>query len=228
MLYNISIGAPFYFLSVHAFLTGGVYYKFMRRRKNKNKLWIILGGVVFVVAIIIGVKDISWSKSPASIVQSAPATSTAPLMLSTTFGKISIQGNTVVARGRNYELSPINMLATPGFFAVEGKIVQIIPDPTTKSQTPYYFVIQGGGNLALVGIVVPVGDGTGFNVSAFPIGSNILVAGTVFPSVDPTAAVFDYSQLLQELHVAPGLPQLNLPTSTPFIGANFKDMAVTS
>lgn len=203
----------------------------MRRQKNKNKTWIILGGVFLVAAIIVGVKEISRSKPPTLIAQSIRATSTTPLTsstASTTFGQMSIQGNTVIARGRNYELSPVNKLTNPGFFAVEGKIVQIIPDPTTKSQTPYYFVIQDSGSPALVGIVVPTGNGVDFNVSAFPIGSNVLVAGTIFPSVNPAAEVFDYSQLLQELNIARGLQQLNVPTSTPFIGANFKDVAVTS
>ncbi len=189
-------------------------------------MWVLLGGVVLVVVIIVGIKDIPQSKPPTSIAQSTPATSTAPLVLSTAFGKISVQGNKVIARGRNYELSPVNGLTTPGFFAVEGKIVQIIPDPTTKSQTPYYLVIQDGGSSILLGIVVPWGDQAQFNISTFPAGSNVLIAGTLFPSVDPTADVFDYSQLLQELHVAPGLPQLNLPPNTPYIGANFKDMAV--
>ncbi len=197
----------------------------MRRRKNKNKKWIILGGVFLVSVIIVGVKEFS---------RSASVTSTTPLASSTTsstptiFGQMSMQGNTVVARGRSYELSPVNELTTPGFFVVEGKIVQIIPDPTTKSQTPYYFVIQDSGSPALVGIVVPTGSGADFNVSAFPVGANILVAGTIFPSSYSGAEIFDYSQLLQELNIARGLQQLNLPTSTPFIGANFKDIAVTS
>lgn len=193
----------------------------MRRRKNNNTIWVLLGGVILVAAIIVGIKEISPSKPSAPITESTPPTPT-----STTIGSMSLQGNTVVAQGKNYELSPVNELTSPGTFAIKGKIEQIIPDPTTKSQTPYYFVIQDNGSPVLTGIVVPVGDETEFNVSTFPVGANVLVAGTLFPSVDPTADVFDYSQLLEELHVAPGLEQLDLPPSTPYIGANFNDVAV--
>ncbi len=200
----------------------------MRRQKNKNKIWIILGGVFLAAAITVGVREIFPSKPPVSA-QNVPKNSTAASMLSTastTIGQMSVDGNTIVARGRNYELSPINELTSPGFFAVEGKIEQIIPNPATKSQTPYYFVIQNSGSSALVGVVVPAGDESQFHANAFPVGANILVAGTIFTSVDPTADIFDYSQLLQGLHVAPGLKQLNLPPGTPYIGANFNNVAV--
>ena len=201
---------------------------FMRHRRNKNRRWILLGGIILVVAIIFGVKAIFKGEPATSIVRGVAASSTASSAptTSTTSAQMYTQGATVVARGKNYTFSSISGLTSPGLFAVKGNIVQIIPNPTTRSQTPYYFVIQGSNTSALVGIVVPIAEKANFNVSAFPIGSNVLVAGTLFPAVNPVVDVFDYSELLKELHVAPGLQQLNLPSSTPYIGANFKDVKV--
>ena len=201
----------------------------MRRRRNKSKIWIILGGIPLIVVIVFGIKEVFANRSATIIAKNTQASSTvpsAPPTKSTTSAQMYTQGNIVVARGKNYALSSIGGLTSPGLFAVKGSIVQIIPNPTTRSQTPYYFLIHGNSTSALVGIVVPAGEKTNFNVNAFPIGANVLVAGTLFPAVNPVVDVFDYSELLEELHVAPGLRQLNLPSSTPYIGANFRDVEV--
>jgi hypothetical protein len=202
----------------------------MRRRRNKSKIWIVLGGIVFIVVIIIGVRAIFLSKPLTFVAQNVAATSTAAASptISTSSTQMYTQGSTVVARGRSYEMSAVSGLTTPGFFAVAGNITQIIPNPTTRSQTPYYFVIQDNNSAAIVGIIVPVGDETYFKANTFSIGAKVLVAGTVFPAINPATEVFDYSELLKDLHVAPGLLQLNLPPSTPYIGANFKDVKLAS
>ncbi len=198
----------------------------MRRKKNKGKIWFVLGSIVLVAAGVIvgrGIFVHGPSGSAMSGVKGAVASSTA-VAAPVKIGRMYVEGNTVSVQGKAYALLPASALTAPGSFAVEGKIVKVITDPGTRSQTPYYLLLEDNGSPVIVGIVVPAGDGADFTMSAFPVGTDVLVAGVVFPAVNPSVAVFDYSELLKGLHVASGIPQLNVPLATPYIGANFKNI----
>ena len=198
-----------------------------RRRKNISGIVIGIGGVALFFVLVAALTHLLGHGSSA---KGAQAVSTAPraaaITVTTPGGTMSLRGTTVVARGTQYALIPMTGLTSPGSFAVKGTITQVIPDPATVSQTPYYFVVRDSGGLALVGVVVPTGDTKDFAASTFPVGTNILAAGIVFPAASPSAAVFDYGELLQALHVAPGLRGIGLPANTPYIGVNYKDLGV--
>ncbi len=196
-------------------------------RKGGGLQAMILGGIVIAAIVaVLGVMRAASIRKPTGSISAnatlAPAASVAPVV---TVGSMRIQGTTVTANGKVYTLVPISGLASPGLYAVEGTLTQVIPNPGTKSNTPYYVVIQNNGSPAIVGIVVPAGDAKDFNASTIPVGSNVLVAGTVFPSADQVG-VFTYAQLIQALHVAPGLQQLTVPPGTPFIGADFRNIGI--
>jgi hypothetical protein len=199
----------------------------MRTRRNeRGGIWVGIG----IIALLIGLgalgKQLLHHASPKPVAVATATTSTPSLAVAAPGGTMSLQGTTVVARGKQYALTPVNGLTSPGSFAVEGTIAQVIPDPATVSQTPYYFVVRSNGGMALVGVVIPANDAKDFNASTFPVGTNILAAGIVFPAASPSAKVFDYGELLQALHVAPGLQGIGLPAGTPYIGVNFRDLGV--
>ncbi len=201
----------------------------MRRNKETNEIWIILGVVVLFVAAVAVAKDVFRGAASPAVAQGGAASST-PAEATTTIagviGKMYLKGNNVTARGSVYTLSPVASIVNPGRVAVEGVITQIIPDPATTSQTPYYYVIQDHGDAALVGVVVPVNDAKDFSARTFPVGTDVLIAGIAYPSGNPNLNVFDYGELLQELHVAAGLRNLGVPPNTLYLGANFQDIGI--
>ncbi len=202
----------------------------MRRRRNEKRNAILFGGIVLAAAVIVAGMVIVARRSSSPAGQGAAvaaASSTAPAA-PVKIGGMSVEGTAVTAQGKTYALSPVSGLTSPGSFAIEGKIVKVVPDPGTRSQTPYYLLLQDNGSPVIVGIVVPAGDGSDFAIRTFPVGSNVLVAGVVFPAANPSVAVFDYSELLKGLHVAPGIPQLNVPLDTPYLGANFRNIGTMS
>lgn len=197
------------------------------RRKNSVLQAVILGGIGIVAVLgVIGVMRAALAREPAkSLSANTVSMAAANAMPAVTVGPMRVEGAMVTANGKDYALVPVSGLTSPGLYAIKGTLTQIIPNPGTKSNTPYYAVVQDSGSPAIVGVVIPAGDAKDFNGSTIPIGSNVLIAGTVFPSA-AQVGVFTYSQLIQALHVAPGLRQLNVPANTPFIGADFRDIGI--
>lgn len=199
----------------------------MAEKQNK-KSKIIVGVVVVVFIVVLGgiiENSANNSSSPTadnirnqlpSATQPAPTTAPQPMQ---------VQGGTVIADGNSYTLLPISELKNSGSFAAEGRIMQVIPNPITKGHTPYYFIIQNNGDYAVVGVLVPAGEEQNFDPNIFPVGTNILAAGVIFPFSNQ-AGVFNYSTFIQATDVVPAIRQLNLPPATPVITANFQDMEV--
>jgi len=191
---------------------------------QKHKIWIIIGGLL-ALTIIGGIVENSANSPAAPTANSTPTTPTTQAAQPATSGQLQVQGDTVSDGEYTYKLLPINGLNSSGSVATEGIIAQVIPDAATKSHTPYYLVLQSGGNYAVISIVVPKGEEQNFDVNIFPIGTKILVAGAIFP-FDNQAGVFNYSELVQATDVAPAVRQLNLPSDTPVIQANYQDLEV--
>lgn len=187
-------------------------------------MWALIG-VMVLIGVIVG--GIIWAKSNgahAAATQGAVATSTAS-HAATSSQYMYVQGSRVVAGSSTFALVPISQLVNPGSFAAKGTLTHIIPDPATKSHTPYYFVLQQNGSVVVVGIVVPAGDSKKFTTSTFATGDTVLAAGTIFPFSNQ-AGVFNYGEFVQSLHPIPGLQRLQLPASTPVLTVNYKNIEV--
>lgn len=185
-------------------------------------------GAGLVVLVVLGGIIENSASSPAASVDNAPSSVSvlpAPQPVPTAPVQLQIQGSAVTDGQYTYKLLPINELTSSGSVATEGRVVQVIPNPITKSHTPYYFVIQNNGDYAVVGVLVPAGEEQNFDPNIFPVGTNILAAGVIFPFSNQ-AGVFNYSTLIQATDVVPAIRQLNLPPATPVITANFQDMEV--
>jgi hypothetical protein len=194
---------------------------------KKYKWAIITGGIVLLLVGGFIENSISSSlNATTGTVQNQtttyPVAQQTPAVVSK---QLQVQGNTVTDGEYIYKLFPISELNSSGSVATEGTIAQVVPDATTKSHTPYYFVLQNGNSYALVGIVVPNGEEQDFDANIFPIGANVLIAGAIFPFDSPPGVV-NYSVLMQGTDIIPALRQLNLPPTTPYMLANYQDIEI--